>query len=121
MRTDRKQRPWIIATIALALASTVAYVVYAIRSPDGPRGGSGMGLTFGIGGYSLMLYAGLLGARKKVPVWRLGRAQNWMRGHLWLGSLSLFLILFHGGCSPCGAIALLLIVLFFIAQCVRWR
>jgi len=27
--------------------------------------------------------------RKRVPVWRLGRAQTWMRGHLWLGALSL--------------------------------
>ena len=36
-----------------------------------------------------MIFAGLLAARKKVPVWRLGRAQDWMRGHLWLGLLSL--------------------------------
>jgi len=44
-----------------------------------------------------MIFAALLGARKKVPVWRLGRAQTWMRGHLWLGLLSLPLILFHSG------------------------
>ena len=65
--------------------------------PGGPRGGSAIGLTFGIAGYALMLFAGLLGARKKVPIWRLGRAQTWMRGHFWLGLLSLPLILFHGG------------------------
>src|SRR5260370_3070842 len=114
MRIDRKQRPWIIATIALALASTVAYVVYAIRSPDGPRGGSGMGLTFGIGGYALMLYAGLLGARKKVPVWRLGRAQTWMPGHLLLGSLSPVLILFHGGLASRGHPCPRVIARFFV-------
>jgi hypothetical protein len=39
----------------------------------------------------------LLGARKRVPVYRFGRAQTWMRGHLWLGLLSLPLILFHSG------------------------
>jgi hypothetical protein len=44
-----------------------------------------------------MIFAALLGARKRVPTWRLGRAQAWMRGHLWLGLLSLPLILFHGG------------------------
>ena len=44
-----------------------------------------------------MLFAGLLGARKKVPIWRIGRAQAWMRGHLWLGFLSFPLILFHSG------------------------
>ena len=44
-----------------------------------------------------MLYAAALGARKRVPTWRLGRAKAWMGGHLWLGLLTLPLILFHGG------------------------
>jgi hypothetical protein len=44
-----------------------------------------------------MIFAALLGARKKVPVWRVGRAQTWMRGHLWLGLLSLPLIVLHSG------------------------
>jgi hypothetical protein len=44
-----------------------------------------------------MLFAGLLGARKKVPIWRVGRAQAWMRGHLWLGFISFPLIFFHSG------------------------
>ena len=114
MRIDRKQRRWMIATILLAVASTLAYIFYAVRSPDGPRGGSAIGLTFGIAGYALMLFAGLLGARKKVPVWRLGRAQTWMRGHLWLGSLSLLLILFHGGFAFRGPLTLVLMVLLFI-------
>ena len=65
---------------------TIVYILYAVESPAGPRGGSALGLTFGIAGYALMLYAGLLGARKKVPTWRIGRAQTWMRGHIWLGS-----------------------------------
>ena len=120
MRIDRKQRRWMIATIFVAVASTLAYIVYAVRSPDGPRGGSGIGLTFGIAGYALMLYAGLLGARKKVPVWRLGRAQTWMRGHLWLGSLSLLLILFHGGFAFRGPLTLVLMLLLFIVIASGW-
>jgi hypothetical protein len=56
-----------------------------------------MGLLFGSAGFAFMIFAALLGARKRVPTWRLGRAQAWMRGHLWLGLLSLPLILFHGG------------------------
>src|ERR1700688_2636348 len=130
MRIDRKQRLWMVATIVLTVASAIAYIVYAARSPDGPRGGSAMGLTFGFAGYALMLYAGLLwarkkvpgllGARKKVPVWRLGRAQTWMRGHLWLGSLSLLLILFHGGFALRGALTLVLMMLFFIVIARGW-
>jgi len=114
MRIDRTHRPWLIATVALAIASTVAYVVYAVETPSGPRGGSALGLTFGIAGYALMLYAGLLGARKQVPTWRIGRAQTWMRGHLWLGLLSLLLILFHGGFAFRGPLTLVLMLLFFI-------
>src|SRR5579864_4329122 len=106
MRIDRKQRPWMITTIGLTVMSTIAYIVYTNRSAGGPRGGSAMGLTFGIAGYALMLYAGLLGARKKVPVWRIGRTKTWMRGHLWLGLLSLPLILFHGGFAWRGPLTL---------------
>ena len=120
MRIDRKQRWWMVATIALAVASTLAYVIYAVRSADGPRGGSGIGLTFGIAGYALMLFAGLLGARKKVPVWRLGRAQTWMRGHLWLGSLSMLLILFHGGFAFRGPLTLVLMLLLFTVIGSGW-
>jgi len=75
---------------------TAVYVAYAVRAPEGPRGGSALGLSFGVIGFGFMIFAALLGARKRVPVWRIGRAQAWMRGHLWLGLLSLPVILFHG-------------------------
>jgi len=114
MRIDRTHRPWVIATIALAIISTVAYILYAVETPGGPRGGSAIGLTFGSIGYAMMLYAGLLGARKRVPTWRIGRAQTWMRGHLWLGLLSLLLILFHSGFAFRGPLTLVLMLLFFI-------
>jgi len=114
MRIDRTHRPWVIATVALAIASTIGYVVDAVKMPSGPRGGSALGLTFGIAGYALMLYAGLLGARKQVPTWRIGRAQTWMRGHLWLGLLSLLLILFHAGFAFRGPLTLVLMLLLFI-------
>jgi len=114
MRIDRTHRTWVIATAALAVISTVAYVLYAVETPSGPRGGSALGLTFGIAGYAMMLYAGLLGARKQVPTWRIGRAQTWMRGHLWLGLLSLLLILFHAGFVFRGPLTLILMLLFFI-------
>ena len=114
MHIDRTHRSWMIATVALALISTAAYILYAVRTPGGPRGGSAIGLTFGIGGYGMMIYAGLLGARKRVPTWRLGRAQTWMRGHLWLGTLSLLLILYHAGFAFRGPLTLVMMLLFFI-------
>lgn len=97
MRIDKTQRGWAIASVAIFVVLGVAYAAYAERAPEGPRGGSALGLVFGVIGFGFMIFAALLGARKRVPTWRLGRAQSWMRGHLWLGLLSLPVILFHGG------------------------
>lgn len=94
---DRTQRGWAIASLIILATASAAYVVYAATSPDGPRGSSSVGLVFGTLGFAFMTFAALLGARKRVPTWRLGRAQAWMRGHLWLGLLSLPMTLFHGG------------------------
>src|SRR5579863_8339615 len=114
MIIDRTHRPWIAMSAGIFVLTAIAYAWYAAGSPAGPRGGSPLGLTFGIAGYALMLFAGLLGARKKVPVWRLGRAQTWMRGHLWLGLLSFPLILFHGGFAYRGPLTALLMLLLLV-------
>ena len=114
MIIDRTHRPWVFATVAALTVASATYIGIALRSSAGPRGGSATGLAFGIAGYGLMIYAGLLGARKKVPVWRLGRAQTWMRGHLWLGLLSFPLILFHGGFHSRGPLTAALMLLFMI-------
>jgi hypothetical protein len=94
---DRTHRKWFFASLVILVLATIVYIPYRHSSPQGARGGSAVGLTYGSIGSAFMLFAGLLGARKKVPVWRLGRAQTWMRGHLWLGTLSFPLILFHAG------------------------
>lgn len=97
MRMDRTQRAWAFLSAAILAVSAAVYVFYVSQAPIGPTGGSFFGLVFGIVGFAFMIFAALLGARKRVPTWRLGRAQAWMRGHLWLGLLSLPMILFHGG------------------------
>lgn len=97
MRMDRTQRGWALSSLGILAASAAVYAAYAWKAPAGPRGASAVGLLFGAAGFAFMIFAALLGARKRVPTWRLGRAQAWMRGHLWLGLLSLPLILFHGG------------------------
>lgn len=97
MRIDRTHRAWAIAALAVFAASATVYLVDLPNAPEGPRGGGVVGLLFGILGFGFMIFAALLGARKRVPTWRVGRAQAWMRGHLWLGLLALPIILFHGG------------------------
>jgi hypothetical protein len=111
---DETQRGWAIASLVILAASAAVYLLYALNSPQGPRGGSAIGLLFGIIGFGFMIFAALLGARKRVPVWRIGRAQAWMRGHLWLGLLSLPLIFFHGGFHFGGTLTQILMWLLII-------
>jgi hypothetical protein len=111
---DRTQKKWMVAAMVVLAIALVVYIPYSRESLNGPSGGSALGLTYGIVGFALMIFAGLLGARKKVPVWRLGKAQTWMRGHLWLGLLSLPLILFHAGFRIRGPLTVSLMVLFFV-------
>ena len=97
MRIDSTHRSWAVASgVALSIAG--AGYVGSIAAANRPwSGGSVIGLTYGIAGFAMMVFAGLLAGRKKVPIWRVGRAQTWMRGHLWLGLLSFPIILFHSG------------------------
>ena len=114
MLIDDTHKKWFTVTVIILAASTAIYIPYAIYSPNGPTGGSWLGLTYGIVGYAFMIYAGLLMGRKKRPVWRIGRAQTWMRGHLWFGFASLPLILFHAGFAFGGALTWTLMMLFII-------
>ncbi len=97
--------------LATALAS-ILYGIYAARAPDGPRGSSWQGLSFGIAAALCIAFAALLGARKRRPHYRLGRAATWMRGHLWFGLLSLPLVLFHAGFAFGGTLTAVLMGAF---------
>ena len=114
MRMDKTQRGWAFASLAILAVCAALYILEALESPKGAHGGSAIGLTFGVIGFAFMIFAALLGARKRVPTWRVGRAQAWMRGHLWLGFLSLPLIFFHGGFHFGGTLTRVLMWLLII-------
>ena len=97
MLIDATHKKWALGFLLATAAGAAVYLPYARSAERGPRGSSALGLSFGILAFLLMLVAGLLGARKKAPAARLGRLQDWMRGHLWLGLLSLPLVLYHSG------------------------
>ena len=96
MLIDRSHKPWAVASAVILVVASVAYVRYA-SGPVPPSGGRGMGLIYGSVGFAFMSFVTLLSVRKKFPIWRIGRAETWMRGHLWLGALSLPLIVLHAG------------------------
>jgi hypothetical protein len=111
---DSSHRGWAVASLILFGLALAAYIPYARASLHGPSGGTTLGLTYGVAGLILIVYAGLLGARRKIPTWRLGRATTWMRGHLWLGLLSYALIVFHSGFQLGGALTGILMILFTV-------
>ncbi len=114
MLLDRTHRTWAFISAAIMAVATVSYVIYAESTPKGPSGGSLMGLIYGVVGSLMMIYAGLLGGRKQFPFWRLGSAQFWLRGHIWFGTLSFPLILFHAGFGLGGLLEQILMGFFFV-------
>jgi hypothetical protein len=114
MLLDGSHRRFIAACLALLVVATVGYAVYAARAMHGPQGGSWPGLVYGGAGLALMLYAGMLGLRRRVPTWRVGHAATWMKGHLWLGLFSYALILFHSGFHLGGPLTFCLMALFTV-------
>lgn len=112
MLIDQTQRKWAWISLIIFALATASYVIYAETAANGPHGGSVMGLIYGIIGTGFMVFAGFLAARKRVPHWRLGSAQFWLRGHIWLGTLSMPLILYHAGFGWGGLLENALWVLF---------
>lgn len=118
MIVDRTHRPWILASAVILAVATVLYLPYhfwgAFDAINGPKGGHWLGLLFGFVGYGFMLFAGALGLRARRPTWRLGRAETWLKGHVWLALIAYPIILYHAGFAMGGALTLVLMVLFTV-------
>lgn len=107
-------RKWVLASAGGVIIAAVAYVPHAMSVRTKPFGGTAAGIAYGAVGLTLMIFAGLLGAREKVPAWRVGRMQVWMRAHLWLGLLSFPVILFHAAFSFGHGLTWWLMVIFTV-------
>lgn len=114
MILDRSHRGWALVTSLLLVLSALLYANTAMRTPGGVSGGSAEGILFGAAASLCMLFAALLGVRKRRPHYRLGRVSGWLKGHLWLGALSLPLVLFHGGFAMGGPLTRTLMVCFYL-------
>jgi len=94
---DSSHKWWFIIFAAGALGAPILYEFLGRHQPDGLTGGSTVGLWYGVAGAALMVYAGLLSAVRKFPRRRFPlRRQWWLRGHIWLGLLSVVFIACHG-------------------------
>lgn len=114
MIIDRTHKKWAVSTVALSLLACIIYLIASAHASVGTFGGSPTGLGFGIAAILIMIMASLLGARKKVPAWRIGRATTWMKSHIWLSILLVPLVLFHSGLRFGGHFTSLIWILFII-------
>ncbi len=109
-----RNRSWIAVFLLGTIAASVAYGAWSIDKPRWPGGSSPPGLLFGILAGLIMLFEFFLWPRKKVRAWRIGSAQVWMRAHIWLGFLTVPLIVLHSGFTLGGQVSTVLTILFGI-------
>jgi hypothetical protein len=128
---NRAHVPWFIFVVAATLFSAWLYlgnyksmpapfrlpsIFTQTHSGHRSAGGTPLGLIFGATAFGIFIFAGLLGLRKKVVLWRLGTLQRWMRAHIWLTLLTIPLILFHSGFRMGGPMTTWLWIIYVIVM-----
>ena len=133
MLLNRSQVGWAWFTVAATAAATALYLgvfhpalLPWLHLPEWLRrthsqhrsvGNSPLGLLYGSISYGIFIFAVLLNTRKKFPAARFGRAQTWLRAHIWLTILTLPLVFMHaafrfGGVMTSSLMWLYLLVMF---------
>jgi hypothetical protein len=107
-------RPWAIGCTLVTAAAVAWFLVEAQNRPDWPGGSSLAGFTFGIVGALIILFEFALWLRKKFRAWPVGSAPAWLRAHLWLGLLSLPILILHGGLRFGGWLTTILMLLLIL-------
>ena len=131
--TNWKHLPWFLFVLLATIAASLLYVAnfHHDRLPLGIRlpasliqtqsehhsvGGTPLGLAFGAISLAIFVFAALLSLRKKIPLWRIGTVQRWLRAHIWLTFLTIPLIVLHSGFRLGGPMTTLLMVLYAIVM-----
>jgi hypothetical protein len=109
-----QHRGWVAFIVVVTIAAGGWFVAAGIDQPTWPGGSSLPGFTFGVVGGLIILFEMLLWLKKKVRVWRIGRAQVWMRAHIWLGLLCVPLLILHSGLRLGGTLSTVLMVLLLV-------
>src|SRR5262245_23615163 len=109
-----QHRPWIVAVAVLSVLAGVWFVVAGLGKAAWPGGSSVPGFTFGVAGGLIILFEFLLWPRKKARTWRIGQTKTWMRAHIWLGLLTVPLLILHSGLTWGGTLSAVLLLLLLV-------
>lgn len=108
---------WLVIAVVAALLALVWTVGAGRLSGRWPGGGSLSGLTLGLLAAGIFVFEMALVARK-TSAWRtvrwLGSAKAWMKAHIWLGLLTVPLVVLHSGGRMGGMLTTLLVLLFAV-------
>jgi hypothetical protein len=100
--------------LALAALSGL-YGVVAVRAGEWPGGGTLIGFSCGVVGAGIILFECFLWFRKNwFRTWRIGRAQTWLRAHIWLGLFTVPLLFCHSGFRLGGTLTTALLTLLLV-------
>lgn len=129
---NRAHVPWFIFVCAATLAAILLYLAnfdpekvpgvrlpsYLIQKPSDHRsvGGTPLGLIYGAISFGIFIFAALLSLRKKIPLWRIGTVQRWLRAHIWLTLLTIPLVILHSGFRLGGPMTTLLMALYAVVM-----
>jgi hypothetical protein len=131
--TNWKHFPWFVFVCLATIAACLLYVgnFHPRWMPAGIRlpqslvqiptehhtvGGTPLGLAFGAISLGIFVFAALLNLRKKIPLWRVGTVQLWLRAHIWLSFLTVPLIILHSGFRLGGPMTTLLMALYALVM-----
>src|SRR5256714_2834623 len=125
--------PWIIFVVLATIAASILYAgnfhpallpswirlpPSLIQTPTEHHtvGGTPLGLWFGAISLAIFVFAILLSLRKKIPLWRVGTVQRWLRAHIWLTILTIPLVILHSGFRLGGPMTTFLMGLYTIVM-----
>jgi hypothetical protein len=91
---------WLLAVCIATVIAVAITIAAGMQSGRWPGGGSATGLIWGVLAAGIFLFEVAL-AVKKTTAFRtvrwLGSAQTWMKAHIWLGLLTVPLVVLHSG------------------------
>jgi hypothetical protein len=128
-----KHVPWIVFVLLATIAACILYAgnFHPASLPPWVRlppsliqtatehhtvGGTPLGLWFGSISLAIFIFAILLSLRKKIPLWRVGTVQRWLRAHIWLTILTIPLVILHSGFRLGGPMTTLLMGLYAVVM-----
>ena len=128
-----KHFPWLVFVCLATIAACILYTAnfHPARLPSWIHlpssliqkptehhtvGGTPLGLWFGSISLGIFVFAALLSLRKKIPLWRVGTVQRWLRAHIWLTILTIPLVILHSGFRFGGGMTTFLMLLYGIVM-----